>query len=121
MSNEDFMKLVLSELKELKQGQANTNQRLNKLEQGQDKLETKVDAIQADVSAIQADVSAIQADVDAIQADVSAIQADVSGLRKEHADHADLTGVVYKQVCLLTDKNTAFDKKFESIKQAFSS
>lgn len=66
---------ILDELKELKQGQQQTTQRLDKMDARLDKMDSRLDNLKNNVSLIKADVVEIKADVVEIKNQLNALEA----------------------------------------------
>ncbi|WP_195463121.1 hypothetical protein [Anaerotruncus colihominis] len=80
MNNEEK---ILQILMEMQAEQRKTNERLDKLEQGQNELRTDVVALKEDVSVLKEDISTLKQGQNELRTDVVALKEDVEIIKEE--------------------------------------
>ena len=76
MQDNEVLQIILSELKELKQGQQKTNERLDAMQDDIHTLKGDVEVLKGDVKGLKEDVEVLKEDVKELKEDVEIIKED---------------------------------------------
>ena len=102
LTNDGILQLILSELRDLKQGQVKLEQRFDVLEQRFDVLEQRFDTLEQRV--------------DKLQQDVTSMKKDIVSLKREVGDITVAVVDISRKLDVVGDKTAVHERKFTALK-----
>jgi len=114
MSNEDFMQLVLNELKSLKEGQENLIEVQENLVEGQKTLEKNFSILEQGQKALEENFSNLEQGQKNLESEVARIRESVANIEMNHGKHL---GMLSDGYALMLDKLEPIPDAVEALQE----
>ncbi len=120
MENQEFMSLVLQELRELKNGQQGLQKGLSDVREDVNSIRGEVASVRDDVNNVRGEVGSIREDLNNVRGEVAGIREDVSSMHGEISSlRDDMTDVKQRVTKIEIIQENVTNKKIDALGEGF--